>query len=119
MAEFTAVVKDYLRMCNSYAATCTKCPMYPKKISDECWCTKLKVTDFDGAREIEDIVSDWAKKNPVKTNAMKLKEVFGIDLTNIDRANFSYTFGSKNVCTYTDVKKWLDQEYVGKDQSLK
>lgn len=77
MAEFVEVMKQRSRMCE--VLLCYKCPLNKYKNYNNNTCD-----DFmkDSPQEAEEIIMNWAKEHPVKTNADKFKEVFGVELLN-------------------------------------
>lgn len=91
MAEFQKVVKEYRRMCNSYLS-CDNCPLYVNAQS----ARTCKHDVFLNPEEAERIIMQWAAEHPIKTNGMKFKEIFGMDVQweNIE-----------------GMKAWLDAEY--------
>ena len=75
MVEFQKVMKDFYRMCNTYYdAHCFDYPLSNNKNGKYIVCEKFKRIYTE---DTEQIIEDWAKKNPVMTNAMKFKEIFG------------------------------------------
>ncbi len=62
--------------------------------------------------EVERIVMKWARENPLVTNGMKFREVFGI---NLDSIEVVCRDGEGKVSHHQDVSAWLDKEYKGKD----
>lgn len=74
MAEFVKVMRDKERMCDSLGILCRGCRMKHGNNGTTYVCM-----DFMKAypEEAEKIIEDWAKKNPVMTNEMKFKEVYG------------------------------------------
>lgn len=58
---------------NCVGITCDNCP-FGEKV-----CNKGKVIFY--SFEAIEIVENWAKEHPVKTNSEKFKEVFGFDMT--------------------------------------
>lgn len=78
MAEYQEVAKIYDRLCKSYDK-CYKCPMFRIRDNNDsfaCAYWSLMV-DHETA---EKIILHWAKEHPVKTNRMKFREVFGMDI---------------------------------------
>lgn len=92
MAEYSEVMKQYKRMCNA-CVTCTECPV--DEIKGFLTCLGALVDKPD---EMEEVVMQWAKENPAKTNRDKFKEVFGLD--------FKTTFKASPWTL-----EWLDEEY--------
>lgn len=76
MAEYVEVLKQKERMCKS-VDSCGECPL--NRLSDiEC-----KHYLLANPTEAEEIIMNWAKEHPVKTNADKFKEVFGVKHNNV------------------------------------
>ena len=76
MAEFTEVMKQRERMCNQIG--CLECEFTNKNIVD---CNNYIVSN---PQKAEFIIMNWAKENPIITNADKFKEVFGVDINKND-----------------------------------
>lgn len=75
MAEFTEVMKHRKRMCAKYGKhSCGSCPINDVK---ESTCANFLI---ENTQEAGEIIMKWAKENPIKTNADKFKEVFGVDI---------------------------------------
>lgn len=108
MAEFQKVMSELRRLCEG--RKCTNCPIYGKyDVSTEVYCSQWI---RDHSEEAERIIMDWAKKNPLITNGMKFREVFGI---NLDSIEVVCRDGEGKVNHHQDVSAWLDKEYKGKD----
>ncbi len=93
MAEFKTVMNEYNRMCNK-CIKCENCPIASRNNGRGVAC-HLFVHQFP--EEAERAIMQWASENPIITNAMKFKEVFGYD--------FQDAFGALG-CS-----EWLDDEY--------
>ena len=77
MAEFTEVMKQRERMCESFHdkygdPKCNECLINRESLFG---CSDY-VTHY--YKEAEKIIMDWAKAHPIKTNADKFEEVFGV-----------------------------------------
>ena len=97
MAEFTAVVKERNRMCDSFDI-CSDCPLGKIQVPFELcrdWINK-------NPEKAEKIILERSTENPILTNRMKLKEVFGFDVALM----FEPTTGN---CA------WLGSEYKNKE----
>ena len=105
MAEFQMVMQELQRMCNS-CKTCRQCRINDIR-NDECdvWIAR-------NPKEAEQIIMQWSSEHPIKTNGMKFREVFGI---NLDSIEVVCRDGEGKVSYYQDVSAWLDKEYKGKD----
>lgn len=96
MAEFKKVVNAKRRMCKAFR--CDKCPIGNHNISSVASCTDWMLSKPE---EAESIIMKWARENPLMTNRMKFKEVFGFEFT--DRVPESQYH-----------REWLDEEYERK-----
>ena len=92
MAEFKEVTKQFKRMCDSYH-DCSECPLNKPRGLKVCWRW-----GYDEPEKAEEIIMNWAKKNPSITNNDKIKEIFGLD--------FKSTFTASPWTL-----EWLDEEY--------
>ena len=107
MAEFREVMMAAKRMCNSMTL-CAKCPLDD---GDSC-------ITFDTTREyfnetVESKVMQWNKEHPVKTNADRFKEVFGVDVfsgTQHGCAGIACPLTHK--CSECEYKDFWNKEYV-------
>lgn len=96
MAEFQMVMRGLGRLCKG--RICEDCPLWEKVDKSEVpYCS---VWIINHPEEAEPIIMDWAKKNPLMTNRMKFREVFGFEFT--DRVAESRYH-----------REWLDAEYEG------
>lgn len=95
---------------NCGGINCRDCPFY-KKV---CHANNIIINVY---KAIE-IVENWAKEHPVKTNAEKFKEVFGTEppinacVNNIDCENCEY-YGDGD-CNVRNL--FWDAEYKGKTE---
>lgn len=85
MAEFQEMCKKYERMCHhfwNHNGGCLKeCPL-----NQGSWgCRGFLMTEPE---EAERIIVDWAKEHPVKTNADKFREVFGMSYKSVNNLQF-------------------------------
>lgn len=107
--EFTEVMKQKKRMCEKYNksawASCERCGLYRTDMTCNAFIAKH-------SQEAEQIITDWASKNPIVTNRDKLEEVFGIridrDFSNCDCAGFKCDDGYCETCRY---KNFWNKEY--------
>ena len=76
MAEFVKVMRDKERMCDSLGILCRGCRMKHGNNGTTYGCM-----DFMKAypEEAEKIIEDWDEKNPIMTNGMMYKKVFGCE----------------------------------------
>lgn len=77
MAEFIEIMKQRERMCEIFIEHCSKCPIGAGNNGIHCACN---VFLGEHPQEAEEIIMQWAKENPVKTNADVFREVFGLDI---------------------------------------
>lgn len=99
--EFKEFVKQFDRMCNYYPG-CDNCPMSRHEADrDSCttWC-------FDHPIAAENLVSEFKRLNPPKTNGEKLLEVIKSTFPNV-RITGSET-GRKGL-VFPD--EWWGEEY--------
>lgn len=80
MAEFKTVMKEHYRMCCRFSCEdCENCPLGKKRGVFTClrWV-------FDHPYEGEELIMQWAKNHPPKTNRIKFAEVFECDPVTLD-----------------------------------
>jgi len=97
MAEFVTVIKEKDRMCKCFEQ-CRDCPL--GNIQGPFVLCRNWIIEHP--KEAEKIILNWSIENPVTTNRMKLKEVFGFDVAPM----FEVTSGN---CA------WLNSEYKNKE----
>ena len=93
MAEFQKVMEQYDRMCKR-SNNCYECPITKAHSNTFSNCIAFM---RERRKTAEEVIMKWSKENPVVTNAMKFKEIFGYD--------FQDAFGALG-CS-----EWLDDEY--------
>lgn len=76
MAEFVEVMKHRERMCDALNCSCSSCGLNYDNNNCHVGCNTFVCNYYEQA---EEIIMNWAKKHPVKTNADKFKEVFGFE----------------------------------------
>lgn len=108
--ELKEFVETKKRMCNKYI--CSECPMSSIYSNNQfSSCHAIVMSNPEAADEI---VSKWASEHPIKTNAMKIKEVFNTDIKvvalNPDTFLVSINYDSSN--GIKALKAWLESEYV-------
>ena len=74
MAEFQEIMRIHKRMCQSYKV-CAECCIY--KIPN----VSCKTYIYKYPEDAEKLLLKWAEEHPIKTNAEKFKEMFGIKTT--------------------------------------
>ena len=117
MAEFKKVMEDFYRMCNTYSDDehCNdSCPLSSKKNGKHIACKVFKERYIE---ESEQIIEDWAKKNPIITNRMKAKEIFGHDLNVYCYADAEFRSICDEHCK--ECPYYKDAEYVDAEGSEK
>lgn len=73
MAEFVKVMEEKKRMCNFFYQ-CNNCDILREyKTQNYHLCRKF-IQDYP--QDAEKIIMEWAKNNPIITNADKLREIF-------------------------------------------
>lgn len=81
MAEFVEVMGNIKKMCKSYSK-CKDCPICSIN-NRTIWGCDAFAKEYP--KETEEIVMKWLEEHPVKTNADKFKEVFGIDVVELQK----------------------------------
>lgn len=95
MIEALVFLEEYKRMCLSYC-NCDGCPLKHKPCLSSNW---MRI-DADKVVSIVQAVEMWSKTNPIVTNEMKLREVFGDNAANSILALHP-----------SDIKRWLAEPY--------
>lgn len=95
--------KEYNRMCSS-TPQCGDCPITGGAV-DSCDSYLLSHPE-----EVVPIIEKWSAEHPIMTNALKFKEVFGVEL---NLFNFTPHLYPYEVLMYgnTDIAKWLSEPY--------
>ena len=95
MAEYQEVIKQFWRICERYRTDvcCGTCPLKEVRGVYHCWRWISEEPE-----KAEELIMDWAEKNPVITNDLKFQEVFGCK-------PYSITLFDD------DFIKWLSEEY--------
>lgn len=75
---FDSLRTEYKGKRNCDGIECNNCPFNGKV----CYAGERLFRAYD-AIEIVETVENWAKEHPIKTNADKFKEVFGLDMAPI------------------------------------
>lgn len=106
--SFEEFWKERERMCNSMRG----CGHYPlEELRNKTACSFCSDTIIEFPDEAEEIVSNWAHKNPKQTNFEKykevLKKVFDIEVCVDD--SYCPPWNCKKKCDYC--KKWWNEEY--------
>lgn len=108
MAEFVEVMKNKNRMCKSH--DCSSCAISSIKNTKNIVCEDFII---NYPQEAEEIIMAWAKEHPIKTNADKFKEVFGLE-PNKGKCPF---FGSveecskHSICCDCELNNFWSEEY--------
>lgn len=108
--EFKEFSKALKRMCRSL--DCKDCHMTTINKNDTLIsCYTIAMNNPEVADEI---VSKWASEHPLKTNAMKIKEVFGTDIKvySLTSDTFSISIDNDSSNGIKALKAWLESEYV-------
>lgn len=111
MAEFIEVIKQRERMC--CCSKCDSCLIHKENNGYYLDCSLFIV---EHPQEAEEIIMNWAKEHPIKTNADKFKEVFGFepctDLCVLEKnikckeCKYKGTTENESCCS-----KWWEEEY--------
>lgn len=114
MAEFTEVLKQKERMCEYFTnpdkSSCRKCPMASVNNGYDAICETFLLNH---PQEAEPIIMKWAKENPIKTNADKFKEVFGVKIRNASLKGCSGIDTDCSIsCADCKYKDFWNQEYT-------
>jgi len=98
MIDALELLKTTRRMCKAHddIGTCTGCAFYDFCNDNELFC------EYSDARlqKVIDGVEEWGRTNPLVTNEMKVREVFGDNAVN-----------SILVLPPSDIKRWLAEPY--------
>ena len=94
MAEYTTVMREYVRMCNSDMG-CDNCQVSASNNGTGASCYQFIRKSPEKA---ERIIMSWASEHPILTNRKKFEEVFGFALD--ERCAMPIT-----------ILDWLDEEY--------
>ena len=76
MSEFVEVMKQKKRMCDTFGENCSRCGLSLHNNGIDKLCENFFK---DHPKAAEEIIMNWAKENPIITNADKFKEVFGLE----------------------------------------
>ena len=100
MAEFVTVMKERNRMCDNF----TNCKACPLGVNFDQHVLSGRQWMIDHPEEAEKIIMEWSKENPLITNEMKFKEIFGFDF--IEKFPYVIT---------RSAQKWFKEEHKGDD----
>lgn len=121
--EFKDFAEMRKRICEHYSRCSSGCPLYPREfpkypemfpdksyhyVTCEDWC----LNHYELA---EEIVDRWTKDNPILTNAMKFKEVFGVNIL-YSWENPEYFYIKEMLDRKEDMRKWLRSEYIAPEE---
>lgn len=109
MLNAVEFIKTRKRMCDSIHS-CAACELG----SLDYGCRDF--TDAEPERAVE-IVENWGKRHPLKTNREKFEEVFGIHLEIPSGIDYSFC-NERPMYTGIDVEKWLDEPYGGEEKPV-
>lgn len=97
---------------NCAGISCSNCP-FNRKV-----CNTEKLIFY--SIEVIEIVENWAKEHPIKTNADKFREVFGVEYDPINSCiKHNVKCGNCPYYTYDgtcDVNRFWNAEYKGKTE---
>ena len=100
-------IQEKNRMCTSFGSFCDGCPLSEDSILDQC----SHYINLAPEKAVG-IVAKWARENPVQTNGMKFKSVFGVPF---EACVLSAAIDN------TNVNKWVNEEYkepIRKEQRI-
>jgi len=116
--EFKEAMKIWHRICTGQKDCCIGCPFF-----DAHSCMEYVFKHID---EAEQALKEWDEKNPFKTNAMKFKEIFGLEINgSITKPGYFYIPKIVKSITnnqptlsldekdqmLTQINNWLEAEY--------
>lgn len=101
--SFVEVAKAKERMCNTHNTICNGCDLLNFFPDGDCEEMCLKFPE-----QAQEIIMQWAKEHPAKTNADKFKEVFGY---NIDPSICGKLEDCNGRCGECELDSFWQQEY--------
>ena len=108
--EFKEFVKTMKRMCD--VTGCDKCPL--NALASNTVILSCFQIVLNNPEKADEIISKWESEHPLKTNAMKIKEVFGTDIKvySLNSDTFSISIDNDRSNGIKALKAWLESEYV-------
>ena len=108
--EFKEFAKAMNRMCN--IVNCDQCPL--NAIAQNNAILSCFKVVLNNPEEAEEVVSKWESEHPLKTNAMKIKEVFDVDIKidSLTQDTFFLSINGDSSNGIRALKAWLEKEYV-------
>lgn len=114
MAEFVEVMKWRERMCDELN-NCSECGFAKSEAFNKIYpgvapkfCMEYTINN---PQEAEEIIMAWEKEHPVKTNADKFKEVFGVE-TSLSGCNGIFCQKGLPDCKNCDCNGFWSKEYI-------
>lgn len=108
MAEFVEVITQKERMCANYNRCNMGCQINNAIQSKKYDCTTCVGFCIKYPKVAEGIIMNWAKEHPIKTNADKFKEVFGVVNIKLNCDIFECSEGRCSECEY---ENFWNEEY--------
>lgn len=111
MAEFVEVMKEKRRMCEEMELDCSLCGLSSCNNNRNLECSTF-ICDY--SKQAEEIIMNWAKDNPVKTNADKFNEVFGDKFSFVIEGiepDICDGIRCNGECSNCSLQKFMEQEY--------
>lgn len=98
--DIVKFLKGYKRMCQR--SSCIDCPVYKIVETNDLKNCDADMLIFDVPEQFANAVLDWIEAHPVVTNAMKFKEVFGINPEDAEHPGTGAHYEGR----------WWDEEYT-------
>lgn len=108
--EFKEFVKTMKRMCDR-AGGCDKCPL--NALASEIVIYSCFQIVYYNPEKADEIVSKWGFEHPL-TNAERIKEVFGLDISVdlSDNGDSTVRINGSSFRGNEKLKDWLEDRYV-------
>lgn len=108
--EFKEFSKAMKRMCRSL--DCKDCHM--ETLTKHNTLASCYTIAMNNPEEADEIVSKWASEHPLKTNAERIKEVFGLDISVdlSDNGDSTVRINGSSFRGNEKLKDWLEDRYV-------
>ena len=101
-------LKEQERLCKSYKR-CGDCPAFGVEYNEDCRLS-IESNHFQVEKALE-IVENWSKENPIRTNQDVLEEMFGF-------FTVSNELGSKMYINHVRASEWLKREYNKPEEKI-
>lgn len=108
MANFVDIMHIMQRMCKCYES-CADCIFHDVlNKSAFVYCEQYLMNH---PKEAEEILMNWAEEHPVKTNADKFREVFGVDIMRSDKGCVAINYSCQKSCAECPYYHFWTKEY--------